>query len=63
MADYLARTHRFPTPRWTLAPERVLEHPWFALEFPQVRLRLLRDTPWAFKDKNIFVFESALQVA
>jgi len=37
--------------------------PWFSEPFPQVRMRLLRDTPSAFKDKNVFVFESALQVA
>lgn len=63
LADFLARTHHFATPGWALSQDRVLERPWFSVEFPQVRLRLLRDTPSAFKDKNIFVFESALQVA
>jgi hypothetical protein len=28
-----------------------------------VRMRLLRDTPSAFKDKSIFVFEAALDAA
>lgn len=63
LADFLARRHNFSTPSWALAKERALERPWFSVEFPQVRLRLLRDTPSAFKDKNIFVFESALEVA
>lgn len=63
VADYLSRKHRIPTPAWALAEDRVLEKPWFSEEFPQLRLRLMRDTPSAFKDKNIFVFESALSVA
>ena len=52
-----------PDTGWALKEELVLEHPWFSEEFPRVRLRLLRDTPSAFKDKNLFVFESALSVA
>jgi hypothetical protein len=62
-ADYLARTNRIPTPVWALKPERVLEIPWFSEKLPSVRMLLLRDTPSAFKEKNIFVFESALNVA
>jgi len=63
LADFLSRANGLATPSWALAADRVLERPWFSEEFRQVRLRLLRDTPSAFKDKNIFVFESALQVA
>ena len=63
LADFLARTNGFAPPPWALAEDRVLEQPWFSEEFQQVRVRLLRDAPSAFKDKNIFVFESALQVA
>jgi hypothetical protein len=62
-ADYLARAHGLITPAWALKEDLVLEEPWFSEEFPQVRMRLLRDTPSAFKDKNVFVFESALKVA
>jgi len=62
-ADYLSRVNRVHTPAWALKPDLVLEEPWFSVEFPQVRMRLLRDTPSAFKDKNLFVFESALEVA
>ena len=47
----------------TLKEDLMLEEPWFSPEFPQIRMRLLRDTPSAFKDKNLFIFESALQVA
>ena len=42
---------------------RLLDELWFSEELPTVRLLLLRDTPSAFKDKNVFVFDSALRVA
>ena len=62
-ADYLSRMNGLMTPEWALQEDLVLAEPWFSEEFPAVRLRLLRDTPSAFKDKNIYVFESALSVA
>ena len=62
-ADYLARTNRIKTPAWALKEDLMLERPWFSEEFPEVRLLLLRDTPSAFKDKNLFVFDSAFKVA
>jgi len=62
-ADHLSRTSGVHTPLWALQEDRVLQEPWFAETFPQVRMRLLRDTPSAFKDKNIFVFASAFRVA
>ena len=62
-ADYLSRINRLNTPAWALKEDLVLEHPWFSVEFPEVRLMLLRDTPSAFKDKNLFIFDSALKVA
>ncbi len=63
MADYLSRENHLQTPLWALQPGRVLDEPWFSEELLSVRLLLLRDTPSAFKDKNIFVFGSALKVA
>lgn len=62
-ADYLSRANGLTTPDWALAANRVLEEPWFSLDSPRVRLLLLRDTPSAFKDRNLFIFESALKVA
>ena len=62
-ADHLARVNGIPTPVWALSTDRVLEAPWFSEEFPEVRASLLRDTPSTFKDKNVFVFASALKVA
>jgi hypothetical protein len=62
-ADYLSRKNGIPPPAWALCENLVLDQPWFSETYPAVRMRLLRDTPSAFKDKNLFVFESALQVA
>jgi len=62
-ADYMARINGIQTPAWALEQDRVLDEPWFSEELPVVRLLLLRDTPSAFKDKNVFVFDSALKVA
>jgi hypothetical protein len=62
-ADYLSRKNRILTPTWALSESRVLEEPWFSVEALEVRLYLLRDSPSAFKDKNIFTMESALNVA
>jgi hypothetical protein len=59
-ADYLARTHGIPSPAWALKDDLILDDPWFSPPFLTVRMRLLRDTPSAFKDKNIFIFEEAL---
>ena len=62
-ADYLSRVNGIQTPTWSLEETRVLEKPWFSEDWREVRLLLLRDTPSAFKDKNLFVFDSALKVA
>lgn len=62
-ADFLARRHRLPTPDWALPESLTLDHPWFSPDLPSVRAMLLRDSPSAFKDKNIFVFDSILDVA
>src|SRR5207244_2142959 len=51
-ADFLSRQNRIPTPAWALKADLVLQEPWFSPDFPQIRMRLLRDTPSAFKDKN-----------
>jgi hypothetical protein len=62
-ADYLSRVNRIPTPLWAQSADRVLERPWFSEPALEARLFLLRDTPSAFKEKNIFVMASALTVA
>lgn len=61
IADYFSRVNAIPTPEWALGENRILREPWFAVDFIEVRALLLRDTPSAFKDKNMFIFESALR--
>lgn len=63
MADHLCRINGILSPEWAFSQDRALDVPWFSDELPAIRMLLLRDTPSAFKDKNIFVFESALNVA
>jgi hypothetical protein len=62
-ADYLSRVNGIHTPAWALQHDLMLDEPWFSPASPQIRMRLLRDTPSALKDKNLFIFESALTVA
>ncbi|MDB6029706.1 MAG: hypothetical protein JWM16_44 [Verrucomicrobiales bacterium] len=62
-ADYLSRENHLDTPRWARKDDFMLEEPWFSPETIGVRALLLRDTPSAFKDKNIFIFPNALNVA
>jgi hypothetical protein len=54
-ADDLCRLAEVPTPLWAVAQTRALELPWFAESYQALRVPLLRDTPSAFKDKNIFI--------
>lgn len=63
LADFLSRRDGLQTPVWAQQGDLALETPWFSPDLPGVRAMLLRDTPSAFKDRNIFIFESALQVA
>jgi hypothetical protein len=42
---------------------RRLDEPWFSPDSLAVRFFLLRDSPSAFKEKNIFIWENALNVA
>lgn len=63
MTDYFCRKSRVPTPAWALDPSRVLEDPWFSPSGRAFRATLLRDSPSAFKDKNIFIYENAMTVA
>jgi hypothetical protein len=63
MTDYFCRKGGIPTPGWALAPSRALADPWFSPPGPAFRATLFRDTPSAFKDKNIFIYENALTVA
>ncbi len=53
-ADLLAERAGIAPPAWCFAAERVAPEPWFASTGPRSRLLALRDTPPAFKRRNLF---------
>jgi hypothetical protein len=53
-ADYLSTRIQTTPPGWCFEPERIAPEPWFAEEGPRSRLLALRDTPPAFKRRNLF---------
>jgi hypothetical protein len=53
-ADLLADRLGIAPPAWCLAPGRVAPEPWFAGQGPRGRILALRDTPPAFKRRNLF---------
>lgn len=53
-ADLLAARIGSAPPAWCFAAERISPEPWFANEGPRGRIFALRDTPPAFKRRNLF---------
>ncbi len=53
-ADLLARRIGTPAPSWSFEYTRISPEPWFAVDGPRARLLALRDTPPAFKRRNLF---------
>ncbi len=60
VAAHLAGRFRVPAPRWTWKKSRRLPRPWFALPDPVFRPELLRSSPAAFRERNLFTTEDAL---
>lgn len=61
VAAHLAQTWRLPAPRWTHQKRRRLSRPWFALPYAWARAELLRSSPPAFRERNLFTTEDALR--
>ena len=53
-ADLLAARIGIAPPAWCFAAERIAPEPWFANAGPRGRIFSLRDTPPAFKRRNLF---------
>lgn len=53
-ADLLAGSADVAPPPWCFAAERVSPEPWFASSGPRSRVLALRDSPPAFKRRNLF---------
>ncbi len=61
-AEWLSARIRTAPPEWCFETERIAPEPWFADEGPRARLFALRDTPPAFKRRNLFTAAPDLPV-
>jgi len=59
-AEHLTGRQRLPRPEWIYNRLRYLDEPAFACRTREGRLFLLKDSPAAFKSRNIFVTGNAL---
>lgn len=62
-AEELARIHRLFAPTWVAAEARKLHRPWFASPLAALRAVLLLESPAAFRSRNLFISENALNRA
>ena len=53
-AEYLAQQTGIPVPDWAASPSRISTEPWFSTDRPFSRAFALRDSPPAFKNRNLF---------
>ncbi len=60
VAEMLSGQQGWRSPGWVRKPERYLADPSFAGRSREMRLFLLKDSPAAFKSRNLFVTGNAL---
>lgn len=53
-ADHISRHFNKPAPAWSADPDRIAPEPWFSTDGKNSRLLALRDSPPAFKNRNLF---------
>ena len=53
-AEHLATAANLTVPAWTRDRSRTSSEPWFSVDAPTERLLALRDSPPAFKNRNLF---------
>jgi hypothetical protein len=53
-AEHLAVACGLPVPAWTAGVARIAREPWFESETPALRLMALRNSPVAFKHRNLY---------
>ena len=63
VAVHLSREIKHASPEWTGSAKRFLRRPWFASEGASLRATLLLESPPAFRERNLFVTENALERA
>jgi hypothetical protein len=60
LAEHLALDAKTPMPRWTEAPTRFLQEPFFAGGLESLKAILLAESPLAFRRRLIFISADAL---
>ncbi len=63
VAVHLSRSLGEIPPAWTRGTSRFLRCPWFANPGAALRATLLLESPAAFRERNLFVSENALERA
>ena len=53
-AEHIAEHIGHPVPAWANSKKRIAPEPWFSTDSPASRQRALRDSPPAFKKRNLF---------
>lgn len=61
-AAFLARRNGHAAPAWTFGDTRFLKRPWFASDWPGLRVHLLRESPPEFRERNLFISENGIEV-
>ena len=59
-AEELAAKYGLAVPSWTASSDRALHSPWFASPLAALRAVLLVESPAAFRARNLFISENAL---
>ena len=62
VAAMLAERLQTGLPSWVRKPERFCAKPWFASPGRHMRALLLAESPWAFRERNLFVSADAITV-
>jgi hypothetical protein len=60
LAEHLASVHRMDAPRWTEAPHRFLDEPFFAGGLESLKAMLIVESPSAFRRRLIFISADGL---
>ena len=63
VAEHLAAEHKLPIPSWVTGDQRQLHRPWFATPMAALRTVLIRESPPAFRARNLFVSANTLSRA
>jgi len=61
-AEQVSQHLDYQVPDWANRPNRVADKPWFSTDGKQSRLLALRDSPPAFKNRNLFTHKVDLPI-